>query len=50
MDEVAQGKAALVEETNAAIERSQAQASELDEIVGVYSAEAAHDQFLARAS
>ncbi|NGP16965.1 methyl-accepting chemotaxis protein [Devosia aurantiaca] len=37
MDEVAQDNAALVEETNAAIEQSQAQASELDAIVGAYS-------------
>ncbi|SEP63142.1 methyl-accepting chemotaxis protein [Devosia sp. YR412] len=37
MDEVAQDNAALVEETNAAIEQTQEQASELDMIVGVYS-------------
>ena len=49
MDEVAQDNAALVEETNAAIEQTQAQASELDRIVGVYSTEPAQDQFLARA-
>jgi methyl-accepting chemotaxis protein len=36
MDQVAQDNAALVEETNAAIEQTQAQASALDGIVGVY--------------
>nr|WP_314255948.1 methyl-accepting chemotaxis protein [uncultured Devosia sp.] len=50
MDEVAQDNAALVEETNAAIEQSQAQASELDTIVGVYSTEPRPDQVFARAS
>ncbi|HEY8576807.1 MAG TPA: methyl-accepting chemotaxis protein [Devosia sp.] len=37
MDEIAQDNAALVEEINAAIAQTQAQASELDAIVGVYS-------------
>ncbi|GLQ12374.1 hypothetical protein GCM10007913_43070 [Devosia yakushimensis] len=36
MDEVVQHNAALVEETNAAIEQTQAQASELDRIVGAF--------------
>jgi methyl-accepting chemotaxis protein len=36
MDEVVQDNAALVEETNAAIEQTQAQASELDGIVGAF--------------
>ncbi|WEK03921.1 MAG: methyl-accepting chemotaxis protein [Candidatus Devosia phytovorans] len=50
MDEVAQDNAALVEETNAAIEQSQAQASELDTIVGVYSSEQRPEAYRARAS
>jgi len=36
MDQVAQDNAALVEETNAAIEQTQTQASALDEIVSIY--------------
>nr|WP_295887616.1 methyl-accepting chemotaxis protein [uncultured Devosia sp.] len=36
MDEMTQHNAALVEETNAAIEQTEAQASELDEIVAVF--------------
>ena len=36
MDQVAQDNAALVEQTNAAIEQTQAQASELDGIVQIY--------------
>jgi methyl-accepting chemotaxis protein len=36
MDEMTQHNAALVEETNAAIEQTEAQASELDRIVAVF--------------
>jgi len=36
MDEMTQHNAALVEETNAAIEQTEAQASELDRIVDVF--------------
>jgi len=37
MDEMTQHNAALVEETNAAIEQTEAQASELDRVVDVFS-------------
>ncbi|MCP8882686.1 methyl-accepting chemotaxis protein [Devosia sp. XJ19-1] len=40
MDEMTQHNAALVEETNAAIEQTEAQASELDKIVAVFRTEA----------
>src|SRR5690606_4009004 len=40
MDEMTQHNAALVEETNAAIEQTEAQASELDRIVAVFRTEA----------
>ena len=36
MDEMTQHNAALVEETNAAIEQTEAQASELDRVIGVF--------------
>ena len=36
MDEITQHNAALVEQTNAAIEQTEAQASELDRIVDVF--------------
>ena len=36
MDEITQHNAALVEETNAAIEQTENQAAELDEIVAVF--------------
>ncbi|MNR67415.1 Methyl-accepting chemotaxis protein IV [compost metagenome] len=36
MDEITQHNAALVEETNAAIEQTEAQASDLDRIVDVF--------------
>ena len=36
MDEMTQHNAALVEETNAAIEQTESQASELDNIVDVF--------------
>jgi methyl-accepting chemotaxis protein len=36
MDEMTQHNAALVEETNAAIEQTEGQASELDRIVGIF--------------
>ena len=36
MDEMTQHNAALVEETNAAIEQTEAQASELDDIIDVF--------------
>jgi hypothetical protein len=36
MDEMTQHNAALVEETNAAIEQTEAQASELDRIVDIF--------------
>jgi methyl-accepting chemotaxis protein len=39
MDEMTQHNAALVEETNAAIENTEAQASELDRIVGIFTLE-----------
>jgi methyl-accepting chemotaxis protein len=39
MDEMTQHNAALVEETNAAIEQTEAQASELDRIVEVFRVE-----------
>jgi methyl-accepting chemotaxis protein len=39
MDEMTQHNAALVEETNAAIEQTEAQATELDRIVAVFSME-----------
>jgi methyl-accepting chemotaxis protein len=41
MDEITQHNAALVEETNAAIEQTEAQASELDRIVDVFTLEKA---------
>ncbi len=40
MDEMTQHNAALVEETNAAIEQTEAQATELDRIVEVFRIEA----------
>ncbi|MCW5720336.1 MAG: Cache 3/Cache 2 fusion domain-containing protein [Devosia sp.] len=43
MDEMTQHNAALVEETNAAIEQTEAQASELDRIVDVFRIEQAAD-------
>jgi len=43
MDEMTQHNAALVEETNAAIEQTEAQASELDRIVAVFKTDAAED-------
>ena len=49
MDEVAQDNAALVEQTNAAIEQTQAQAGELDTIVGAYSTQRRDPLPLARA-
>ncbi|MGB3338916.1 MAG: methyl-accepting chemotaxis protein, partial [Devosia sp.] len=39
MDEMTQHNAALVEETNAAIEQTEAQASELDRIIDVFTLE-----------
>jgi methyl-accepting chemotaxis protein len=36
LDEMTQHNAALVEETNAAIEQTEAQANELDEVVAVF--------------
>ncbi|MNL56821.1 Methyl-accepting chemotaxis protein IV [compost metagenome] len=39
MDEITQHNAALVEQTNAAIEQTEAQASELDRIVAVFTTE-----------
>ncbi|MCY1562014.1 hypothetical protein D9M68_993470 [compost metagenome] len=39
MDEMTQHNAALVEETNAAIEQTEAQASELDRIIEVFKVE-----------
>ncbi|HEX4296560.1 MAG TPA: methyl-accepting chemotaxis protein, partial [Devosia sp.] len=39
LDEMTQHNAALVEETNAAIEQTEAQASELDRIVDVFTIE-----------
>ncbi|MEQ8599198.1 MAG: methyl-accepting chemotaxis protein, partial [Devosia sp.] len=39
MDEMTQHNAALVEETNAAIEQTEAQASELDRIVDIFAIE-----------
>ena len=39
LDESTQHNAALVEETNAAIEQTEAQASELDRIVDVFTVE-----------
>ena len=36
MDEMTQHNAALVEETNAAIEQTEAQANELDRVIGVF--------------
>ena len=42
MDEMTQHNAALVEETNAAIEQTEAQASELDRIVDVFIIEESH--------
>jgi methyl-accepting chemotaxis protein len=41
LDEMTQHNAALVEETNAAIEQTEAQAVELDQIVGVFTIEEA---------
>jgi len=41
MDEMTQHNAALVEETNAAIEQTEAQASELDRIVDIFAVDAA---------
>ena len=41
MDEMTQHNAALVEQTNAAIEQTEAQASELDRIVAVFKTDAA---------
>jgi methyl-accepting chemotaxis protein len=41
MDEMTQHNAALVEETNAAIEQTEAQASELDRIVAGFRVEGA---------
>src|SRR5690606_29023001 len=41
MDEMTQHNAALVEETNAAIEQTEAQASELDRIVDIFTVSAA---------
>ena len=41
MDEITQHNAALVEQTNAAIEQTEAQASELDHIVDIFKIEAA---------
>src|SRR5690606_33599518 len=41
MDEMTQHNAALVEETNAAIEQTEAQASELDRIVDIFTIDAA---------
>jgi methyl-accepting chemotaxis protein len=41
LDEMTQHNAALVEETNAAIEQTEAQAAELDKIVEVFTVEAA---------
>ena len=50
MDEMTQHNAALVEETNAAIEQTEAQASELDNIVDIFTfAEAPSRQSDARA-
>ena len=43
LDEMTQHNAALVEETNAAIEQTEAQASELDRIVAVFRTDAAED-------
>jgi methyl-accepting chemotaxis protein len=43
MDEMTQHNAALVEQTNAAIEQTEAQASELDRIVAVFRTDAAED-------
>ncbi|WP_375599149.1 methyl-accepting chemotaxis protein [Devosia sp. Naph2] len=43
LDEMTQHNAALVEETNAAIEQTEAQASELDRIVAVFKTGAAED-------
>ena len=36
IDEMTQHNAALVEETNAALEQTEAQASELDRVIGVF--------------
>jgi len=44
MDEMTQHNAALVEETNAAIEQTEAQASELDRIVEVFTLEGSEQQ------
>ncbi|MDO8359024.1 MAG: methyl-accepting chemotaxis protein [Devosia sp.] len=44
LDEMTQHNAALVEETNAAIEQTEAQASELDRIVDVFTLDAEDDQ------
>ncbi|MVS99366.1 HAMP domain-containing protein [Devosia sp. L53-10-65] len=43
LDEMTQHNAALVEQTNAAIEQTEAQASELDRIVAVFRTDAAED-------
>ena len=43
MDEMTQHNAALVEQTNAAIEQTEAQASELDRIVDIFVIEDASD-------
>jgi len=48
LDEMTQHNAALVEETNAAIEQTEAQASELDRIVDVFSVDADGDELVRR--
>jgi methyl-accepting chemotaxis protein len=48
LDEMTQHNAALVEETNAAIEQTEAQANELDEIVEVFTVEADGDDLVRR--
>ena len=50
MDEMTQHNAALVEQTNAAIEQSEAQASELDSIIDVFKIEAGVPLGLKRAA
>ncbi|WP_332688625.1 methyl-accepting chemotaxis protein [Devosia sp.] len=47
MDEMTQHNAALVEETNAAIEQTEAQASELDRIVDIFTIDAAPSRAVA---
>jgi len=44
MDEMTQHNAALVEETNAAIEQTEAQATELDRIVDIFAIDQAGEQ------